>query len=210
MIRQTGTGIAFGATSTRSSPTSRARLTAFGVSRIPSCLPSGEITRTCGTLMRWLRRMLANGSLLRRWYCPVERLPPGAAEGVGMAINNCASGRVESGDARRKPPRIQHLNAEAFAAGAAGLRVRVRELEPARDQLGGVVKERSFQVERGPRVDEDGHPGRPDEDVAAAGLGHKLELVAQAVAPAARDRDPEELALVVARDQGANLAGGGL
>src|ERR1022692_2449505 len=174
MIRQTGTGVAFGATSTRSSPTSRARLTAFGVSRIPSCLPSGEITRTCGTLMRWLRRMLANGSLLRRWYCPVEGLPPGAAEGVGMAINNLRLWRVESGDARRKPPRIQHLNTEAFAAGAAGLRVRIRELEPARDQLGGMVKLGSLQVERGPGVDEHLHPGRPDQDVATAGLGRKL------------------------------------
>src|ERR1700690_2026616 len=121
MILQTGGG-AFGATSTRSRPTSRARFTALGVSRMPSCLPSGDITRTCGTLMRWLRRMLANGSLLRRWNCPGDRLPPGAAEGVVMAINNCASGRVESGDARLKPHRIQHLNAEALAAGAAGLR----------------------------------------------------------------------------------------
>src|SRR5271170_2971395 len=137
MIRQTGTGVAFGATSTRSSPTSSARLTAFGVSRIPSCFPSGEITRTCGTFIRWLRRMLANGSLFRRWNCPFERLPPGAAEGVGMAINNCASGRVESRDARPKLPQIQHLNAEAFAAGAAGLCVRIGELEAARDQLGG-------------------------------------------------------------------------
>src|SRR5580658_5275906 len=128
MMRQTG-GWAVGATSTRSSPTSSARLTALGVSRIPSCLPSGEITRTCGTLMRWFRRMFAKGSLLRRWYCPLGRLPPGAAEGVGMAINNYAARCVESGDVRPKLPRIQHLNTEAFAAGAAGLRVRVRELE---------------------------------------------------------------------------------
>src|ERR1017187_2527107 len=85
-----------------------------------------------------------------------------------------ASGRVESGDARRKPPRIQHLNTEAFAAGAAGLRVRIRELEPARDQLGGMVKLGSLQVERGPGVDEHLHPGRPDQDVATAGLGRKL------------------------------------
>src|ERR1035438_2684153 len=158
MIRQTGTGVAFGATSTRSSPTSRARLTAFGVSRIPSCLPSGEITRTCGTLMRWLRRMLANGSLLRRWYCPVERLPPGAAEGVGMAINNYAAGRVESGDARPKLPRIQHLNAEAFAAGAAGLSVRIGKLEPACNKLGGIVELGALEVERGPRVHHHGDP----------------------------------------------------
>jgi iron-sulfur cluster assembly protein len=31
---------------------SSARLMAFGVSMIPSCFPSGEITRTCGTLIR--------------------------------------------------------------------------------------------------------------------------------------------------------------
>src|SRR5271157_4507663 len=156
MIRQTGTGVAFGATSTRSRPTSRARFTAFGVSRIPSCLPSGEITRTCGTLMRWLRRMLANGSLLRRWNCPLERLPPGAAEGVGMAINKYAAGRVESGDGRQKPPRTQHLNAEAFAAGAVRLCVRVAELKAARDQLRGVVEQGPPEVERGPGVDEHG------------------------------------------------------
>ena len=165
-----GTGVALGATSTRSRPTSSARLTAFGVSRMPSCLPSGEITRTCGTFIRWLRRMLANGSLLRRWYCPFGRLPPGAAGGVGMAINNYAAGCVESGDGRLKPPRIQHLNAEAFAAGAARLRVRVGELEPARDQLGRVIEHGALQVERGPRVDEHRDPGRPDQDVAPLGL----------------------------------------
>ena len=51
MIRQTG-GVALGATSTRSRPTSKAKEMALVVSRMPSCLPSGEIQRTEGTLIR--------------------------------------------------------------------------------------------------------------------------------------------------------------
>ena len=44
MIRQTG-GFSFGATSTRSRPASRARLSASSVGMIPSCSPSPAITR---------------------------------------------------------------------------------------------------------------------------------------------------------------------
>ncbi len=42
------------------------------------------------------------------------------------------------------------------------------------------------------------------------GLRGELELVAQAVAPAPGDRDPQELALVLAGDQGADLVAGRL
>src|SRR5580692_1092253 len=99
-----------------------------------------------------------------------------------MAINSYAAGCVESGDGRPKLPRIQHLNTEAFAAGAAGFRIRVRELETARDELRRVVELGALQVEGGPRVHDDGDAGGPHEDVAALGLGGEPELVAQPVA----------------------------
>src|ERR1700722_5006598 len=122
-----------------------------------------------------------------------------------MAINNYAARCVESGDGRPKPPRIQHLNTEAFAAGAASLRVRVRELESAGDELRRVVELRALQVEGRPWVDDDGDAGRPDKDVAALRLGREPELVAQPVASAARNRDPEVFALLLAGHQGSDL-----
>src|SRR3989338_6520411 len=55
MIRQTG-GSFCGATSTRSSPRSRASLTASIGVMIPSCAPSSPITRTCALRIRSLIR----------------------------------------------------------------------------------------------------------------------------------------------------------
>src|SRR5574341_648069 len=57
MMRQTG-GTDVGATSTRSYPVSWACLNASGVGRIPSCSPSGPITRTSRTLISRFTRSL--------------------------------------------------------------------------------------------------------------------------------------------------------
>src|SRR6202050_3027060 len=108
-----------------------------------------------------------------------------------MAINDYAAWCLEGEDARLKRTGIQHLNTEAFAAGAAGLRVRVAELEPAGDQAAGVVQDAALEVQGGPGVDQHLRAGGADQDIPPLGLRHEAQLVAQAVATAPRDRDPQ-------------------
>src|SRR5688572_19450039 len=181
MMRHTG-GVAFGATSTRSRPFSSARLMAFGVSRIPSCLPSGEITRTCGTLMRWLRRIAANGSTLRRWYEP-GRAPP--AEGNEMAIKDWTG--VLGGEASRAVRAREQglfgqekptLYAEAFPTRATCFSVRVRKFEAAGHQRAGIIHVRALEIKGALAVDEHADTPGPDQDVAALRFGHELHLIA--------------------------------
>src|SRR5258707_1213022 len=89
-------------------------------------------------------------------------------------------------------------DAETLPAGATGLGVGVRELEPARDHLARVIQYRALQVER--RLGVHGHrdPRRTDENVAPAQLGGELQLVAEAVAAAAGDGDAQKIARLLA------------
>lgn len=102
-------------------------------------------------------------------------------------------------------PGAVRSHAEALAAGAAGLGVGVGEFEAAADHLVRIVEQRALEVERRLRIDHHLRAAGADQNVAALRLGGELQLVAEAVAAAAGDGDPQQVALLLAGDQRRHL-----
>src|SRR4051812_33385352 len=67
---------------------------------------------------------------------------------------------------------------------------------------------RSFQVEGALAINEHRYPGRPHQDVSTFGRFDEFHLVAQAVATATADGDPQVLALALACDQRCDFLSG--
>src|SRR5262249_26958051 len=99
-------------------------------------------------------------------------------------------------------------HAEALTTGAACLGIRIGELEPAGHQCAGVVAVRAFKIKGALAVDDHAGTARRDQDIAALRPRHELHLVAQAVAAATADGDPEEIALLLACDERSDLGAG--
>ena len=101
------------------------------------------------------------------------------------------------------------LERETFAAGAAGLGVRIGKLKAAADHLIGIIEDGAAEVEGGLGVDEDLNRLGVDEDIAGLEGTDEAEFIRQPIAAATGDSHAEVTALGLTGCQGLDLGPSG-